>query len=178
MATEKALGPTVQTFRNKNTNYSLSLPVPPGVPTVFDESGQEARGVVGPYLLGETVVLKCISSGGAPSPELTWWVDGQLRDSTFEETYAGTVQNTLTLRKVRRGDLGRHLTCQAKNNDLSMPERAKVTIDLKCELFKHADISGAQIFVQPIFCYSFSKGKGRGRGNWFFLLWVAAVGKE
>ena len=40
------------------------FPVPPPTPAIFDESGQEAKTVVGPYMEGDSVVLKCISSGG------------------------------------------------------------------------------------------------------------------
>ena len=38
--------------------------VPPKAPSIFDESGDESRNSVGPYRVGETIVLKCISSGG------------------------------------------------------------------------------------------------------------------
>ncbi len=38
--------------------------VPPNKPTIFDESGREVRDLIGPYLEGDTIVLKCIASGG------------------------------------------------------------------------------------------------------------------
>ena len=104
---------------------------------MFDESGAEARGVVGPYQVGETVILKCVSDGHAdPPPALSWWRDARLIDSTFESAQYGqnvVVQNTLTLTEVTRADLGAQLTCEAKNNNVSMPARTRVTLDLKCE---------------------------------------------
>ena len=38
--------------------------VPPTIPTIYDETGREIKDLVGPYLEGETIVLKCITSGG------------------------------------------------------------------------------------------------------------------
>lgn len=40
------------------------IAVPPSKPVIFDESGREVKDLVGPYLEGETIVLKCITSGG------------------------------------------------------------------------------------------------------------------
>ena len=42
----------------------FNIPVPPNKPTIFDESGREVRELIGPYLEGDTIVLKCIASGG------------------------------------------------------------------------------------------------------------------
>ena len=70
---------------------------------------------------------------GSPTPEVSWWRDSHLIDSTYETTFSSTVQNTLTLTKVTRSDLGATLTCQAKNNNISLPTRNKVSIDLKCK---------------------------------------------
>lgn len=33
---------------------------------------------VGPYKLGESVVLRCISRGGHPLPNVTWWKDNSV----------------------------------------------------------------------------------------------------
>lgn len=49
---------------NYNTNLSFSFSVPPKEPKLIDETGNEVHGVVGPYMIGDTVVLKCISLGG------------------------------------------------------------------------------------------------------------------
>lgn len=70
---------------------------------------------------------------GVPQPDVTWWRGSHLIDSTFETTFGQTVQNTLTLPKVQRADLGSQITCQAKNNNISIPVRNTVTIDLKCK---------------------------------------------
>ena len=33
---------------------------------------------IGPYKLGESVVLRCISKGGHPLPNVTWWKDNSV----------------------------------------------------------------------------------------------------
>ena len=38
--------------------------MPPKKPTIFNERGEEALGTVGPYMIGDSVVLKCIAVGG------------------------------------------------------------------------------------------------------------------
>ena len=48
------------------------ISVPPNTPTIIDESGSEARNVVGPYMVGDTVVLKCIAFGGKDSGTICW----------------------------------------------------------------------------------------------------------
>ena len=66
-------------------------------------------------------------------PQVTWWRDSHLIDSSFEKTFGHTVQNTLSVPQVSREDLGATLTCQASNNNISAPASARVAIDLKCE---------------------------------------------
>ena len=34
--------------------------------------------IIGPYKLGETVVLRCVSRGGHPLPNVTWWKDNSV----------------------------------------------------------------------------------------------------
>ncbi len=70
---------------------------------------------------------------GDPTPELTWWRDSHLIDTSFESTFSGTVQNTLSVPQISREDLGATLSCQASNNNVSTPASSKVTIDLKCK---------------------------------------------
>ena len=66
-------------------------------------------------------------------PQLSWWRDSHLIDSSFEKTFGRTVQNTLSVPQVSREDLGAMLTCQASNNNISAPASSRVTIDLKCK---------------------------------------------
>ena len=64
---------------------------------------------------------------------MTWWRDSHLIDSSYEGSYSRTVQNGLKLKNVSRAELGAQLTCQASNNNLSLPVSSRVTVDMKCE---------------------------------------------
>ena len=74
-----------------------------------------------------------IFCAGDPSPQVTWWRDSHLIDSSYEASYSRTVQNGLSLKDLSRAELGAQLTCQASNNNLSLPVSSRVTIDMKCE---------------------------------------------
>lgn len=43
------------------------VPVPPEKPKIYDERSQEVRLKLGPYKIGDIVLLKCVSNGGNPS---------------------------------------------------------------------------------------------------------------
>jgi len=120
-----------KTAPTRNSLLNLTVVIPPSKPTIFDETGREVKDLVGPYLEGETIVLKCITSGGDPMPQVTWWRDNHLIDSSFEKTFSKTVQNTLSVPQVTREDLGATLMCQASNNNISAPASTRATIDLK-----------------------------------------------
>ena len=76
--------------------------------------------------------LFCFAAG-VPAPDVTWWRDGHLVDSSFEETYKRTVQNTLSIPNLSRDELSTTLTCMASNNNISVPASNKVIIDMKCK---------------------------------------------
>ena len=109
---------------------------------------------------GDTVVLKCITLGGNlssdddsifqhicrakqnlrdlyvsgdPTPQVTWWRDSHLIDSSFEGTYKQTVQNTLSIPNISTEDLLAELTCSATNNNITMPVKTSVVIEMKCK---------------------------------------------
>ena len=67
-------------------------------------------------------------------PQVTWWRDNHLIDSSFEKTFSKTVQNTLSVPQVTREDLGATLMCQASNNNISAPASTRATVDLKCKM--------------------------------------------
>lgn len=75
---------------------------------------------------------------GDPLPQVTWWRDSHLIDSSYEGSYSRTVQNGLSIKNLSRAELGAQLTCQASNNNLSLPVSTRVTIDMKCKSFIHA----------------------------------------
>ena len=70
---------------------------------------------------------------GDPPPQVTWWRDSHLVDSTFEGTYKQTVQNTLSIPNISKEDLLAELTCSASNNNITIPKKASVSIEMKCK---------------------------------------------
>ena len=77
--------------------------MPPKKPTIFNERGEEALGTVGPYMIGDSVSLKCIAVGGELSCEEC---PGRLRRkerSTFTQPQTGMAANLPSLAVWIRG---------------------------------------------------------------------------
>lgn len=73
-------------------------------------------------------------NAGTPSPRVTWWREGRLLDSTSESVTPGRVRNTLRIPNLSRADQGMTLTCQASNNNVSVPTSAATTVEMKRKL--------------------------------------------
>ena len=74
---------------------------------------------------------------GRPTPRVTWWRDHALLDDVSEvvDEAAGKVTNELRLVQLRRTDLHSILTCQASNNNISVPASTSVKLDMHCKFF-------------------------------------------
>ena len=85
---------------------------------------------------------------GRPTPKVTWWRDHALLDDVSEvvDEVAGKVTNELRLVQLRRTDLHSILTCQASNNNISVPASTSVKLDMHCKFF----------VVEKIIVYIFS----------------------
>ena len=117
--------------RTVNTVISLKVIVPPEEPVITDEEGNELKGLVGPYNEGDSLRLVCVASGGQPRPALTWWRDYSSIDSTFElSTHGATTTNRLTIASLARHHLLSILTCQAVNNNITVPASTSLTLDM------------------------------------------------
>ena len=64
----------------QNVNHMKISPSSKSKPTEYDTSllPKYPSAMIGPYKLGEDVVLRCISRGGQPLPNVTWWKDNSL----------------------------------------------------------------------------------------------------
>ncbi|XP_076335815.1 neural cell adhesion molecule 2-like isoform X2 [Tachypleus tridentatus] len=116
--------------RTVNTVITLKIIVPPGEPVILDEQGQSLKGLVGPYNEGDSLTVMCQASGGKPRPTVTWWRDYSLLDGNYTFELGDIVQNQLKLNRLRRQDLLAVLTCQASNNNITVPSSNAITIDL------------------------------------------------
>eukprot|EP00095_Tigriopus_kingsejongensis_P000751 maker-scaffold273_size229271-snap-gene-1.22 protein:Tk00751 transcript:maker-scaffold273_size229271-snap-gene-1.22-mRNA-1 annotation:"hypothetical protein SINV_11008" len=64
-----------------------------------------------------------------PPPHLTWWREHALIDDSYE-VINGQTTNTLQLHGVQRGDLNQVFTCQAINNNQSIPVSTSLRLDI------------------------------------------------
>lgn len=80
--------------------------VPPSRVTILDELGAAILdSMIGPYQEHADINLTCVSSGGIPTPKVTWWKEHALLDDSFMILPDGTVKNVLYLEKLTRSDL-------------------------------------------------------------------------
>ena len=109
--------------------------MPSEKPRIFTSiDNREVRLKLGPYRIGDTVRLRCDALGGRPQPVVTWWRDHALMDDTFSTLPGGyKVENELVISDLKRSDLHSILTCQAANNNISVPVSTSVKLDMNCE---------------------------------------------
>ena len=119
--------------RTVNTVISLKVIVPPEEPVVTDMDGSELKGLVGPFNEGESLRLLCSSSGGQPRPSLSWSRDYNVIDDSFEYNEKDVAMNQLTITSLQRHHLLSIFTCQAVNNNITVPASTSITLDLNCE---------------------------------------------
>ncbi|XP_055603399.1 nephrin [Uranotaenia lowii] len=116
----------------KNCRIDMDVLVPPSRVTILDDQGAEVQNnVVGPYREHTDINLTCISSGGIPTPKVTWWKEHALLDDSFMVLPDGTVKNVLYLEKLTRSDLNSIYTCQASNGHVVPPLSTAVKLDMK-----------------------------------------------
>ncbi|XP_076325593.1 B-cell receptor CD22-like isoform X6 [Tachypleus tridentatus] len=120
-------------FRVARTRYSkaeLSIIIPPKRTIVRDTNGQVLESLVGPYNEGESLTLVCESEGGKPLPSVSWWRESVLLDTTYEIISKNIVQNTLLIPMLERQHLMATFSCQATNNNQTLPQSSTVTVDM------------------------------------------------
>ncbi|CAL8139508.1 unnamed protein product [Orchesella dallaii] len=126
-------------FKNSPTVYhsvNLTVIIPPQKVIVVDERGMEytSTSQLTPYSEGSSLRLTCISTGGWPVPKVSWWRENALLDDTWEvsseHVTSTVVSNTLTIGRLQRNDLNARLTCQAANNNITIPVSTTVTLEM------------------------------------------------
>lgn len=70
---------------------------------------------------------------GQPVPAVTWWRESVLLDDTYDVLSNGVIRNELLISSLQRHDLMAVFTCQASNNNVSLPSSASVTVDMNCK---------------------------------------------
>nr|XP_053634346.1 nectin-2-like [Cherax quadricarinatus] len=116
----------------RNSKINLTVIVPPDSVRILDINGNEKSSTIGPYVLGMTLTLKCVATGGRPPPRLTWWAGHKEVRGEVIETPREVV-STLTVASLQRHHLDQSFICQANNAEFAVPVTAAVTIDMTCE---------------------------------------------
>ncbi|XP_045537791.1 hemicentin-2 [Papilio machaon] len=121
-------------FKNsptRNFQIRLIVIVPPHQMLLYDKSGADVSGVVGPLEEGAALVLVCEVRGGRPEPTVSWLING-----TIEPKYIGVktdthvVVNRLEIQKLQRDDLNTTFKCRATNTHLVPPQEKTVRLEM------------------------------------------------
>ena len=59
----------------------LNIVEEPEKPVIIDEEGSAVMGNLGPFRLGQPLILVCIVEGGDPLPKVVWFRDGVVEDA-------------------------------------------------------------------------------------------------
>ncbi|XP_037072922.1 nephrin-like isoform X2 [Pollicipes pollicipes] len=114
----------------RNSRVNLTVIVPPDPPVLYDGQGRLVRQVAGPFREGQTATITCVTGGGSPSPNVTWWSGNALLDRSWQAAADGSVRNQLTLGPLTRDDLGAEFTCWATNHVLSPPRSTTLRMEM------------------------------------------------
>ncbi|XP_034833962.2 neural cell adhesion molecule 1-like [Maniola hyperantus] len=121
-------------FKNsptRNFQIRLIVIVPPHQMLLYDKSGADVSGVVGPLEEGSALILVCEVRGGRPEPVVTWLIDGLSATQYIgEKTDTHVVVNRLEILHVRREDLNKTFKCRAANTNLVPPQEKAVRLEM------------------------------------------------
>ena len=95
-------------------------------------------------------------------PKVTWWRDHALLDSTDSNQASFKTENELSLKDLKRSDLHSILTCQASNNNISVPVSTSVKLDMNCKYIFRAFSQGHLLS----FCRSFVRSYDSTISRW------------
>ncbi|KAK7592950.1 hypothetical protein V9T40_007702 [Parthenolecanium corni] len=113
---------------------NLTVIVPPKKLNIIDDKGVEMSNsmsnVIGPYYEGSTISISCIAYGGSPIPTVTWWKENALLDHHSEQLTDESVKNVFVIEKLTRNHMNSVFTCQATNNNFTIPLMTTVTVSM------------------------------------------------
>ncbi|XP_072929972.1 neural cell adhesion molecule 1-like [Epargyreus clarus] len=121
-------------FKNsptRNFQIRLIVIVPPHQMLLYDKSGADVSGVVGPLEEGSALVLVCEVRGGRPTPVVSWLVNGTPAPQYLGvKTDTHVVVNRLEMQHLKREDLNTTFKCRATNTHLVPPQEKAVRLEL------------------------------------------------
>ncbi|XP_059610810.1 uncharacterized protein LOC132257796 [Phlebotomus argentipes] len=120
-----------QNSPTRNHRINLTVIVPPHQILVYDASGRDVAGAVGPLLEGDNLILTCEVRGGRPEPSVAWY-NGVMPLSTGTGISMGrhVTVNRLEINHVSRDALNNTYKCQASNTKLVPPAERSVRLEM------------------------------------------------
>ncbi|CAG7819971.1 unnamed protein product [Allacma fusca] len=73
---------------------------------------------------------RCKYIAGKPEPVVSWYVNGELEDSSYHMDRYGDVINDLLFRGLKRSHLNSQFSCRANNTKLIQPVEKTVVLEL------------------------------------------------
>ncbi|XP_055382645.1 uncharacterized protein LOC129612864 isoform X2 [Condylostylus longicornis] len=121
-----------QNSPTRNHRINLTVIVPPHQILVYDASGRDVAGAVGPLLEGDNIVLTCEVRGGRPEPAVTWFNGSQMIMSGGNGVSMGrhVTVNRLEVNHISRNALNSTYKCQASNTKLVPPAEKNIRIEM------------------------------------------------
>ncbi|CAK1552083.1 unnamed protein product [Leptosia nina] len=93
-------------------------------------TGSNTSKNIGPFYVGDTIHLFCVSFGGKPQPNLSWWSEQRRLKDSSTPLSEQRVRSDLRFGPLSREHHGRVFTCFAKNNDKTPPLSIDISIDM------------------------------------------------
>ncbi|XP_030369945.1 uncharacterized protein LOC115620710 [Scaptodrosophila lebanonensis] len=120
-----------QNSPTRNHRINLTVIVPPHQILVYDASGRDVAGAVGPLLEGDNIVLTCEVRGGRPEPTVTWLNGTQTLEAGSGVSMGRHVTvNRLEVPNIPRSALNNTYRCQASNTKLVAPVERSIRIEM------------------------------------------------
>ncbi|XP_043654043.1 uncharacterized protein LOC122620578 isoform X2 [Drosophila teissieri] len=120
-----------QNSPTRNHRINLTVIVPPHQILVYDASGRDVAGAVGPLLEGDNIVLTCEVRGGRPEPTVTWLNGTRTLEAGSGVSMGRHVTvNRLEVAQISRSALNNTYRCQASNTKLVAPVERSIRIEM------------------------------------------------
>ncbi|KYN40997.1 Nephrin, partial [Trachymyrmex septentrionalis] len=120
-----------QIGQTRNSKVNLTVIVPPRKITIVDENENRRDTMVGPYMEGANLRLFCDVHGGKPAPMVSWYRNDRFITNRTTTPNSGVTRSEIVVQNLSRDDVHSVLTCNATNNNRSIPLSSSVRVDMR-----------------------------------------------